>query len=240
MFLRYAAFEKSIAKRYAVGTDVVVFTRPDVPTDALLEPGVDWAKLQMEVLVWLCLPGLSIAVLGVELESSARPAVFLQPIATGNVVTVHDRSSWFPMVMTGVSFAVVAAVGCVVIGLTWSSAPWFALPVWAAVLILPISVLRTMRKAWGEGTYDLTIDSDKGIVTLPGGLLTQRDTFNIAAIEAVVLRPPRHRDGVNWFQVAILTKFEHTVFRIPDAADAQTFATWLANQLCVPLRESDN
>lgn len=226
----------AIAKRYPVGSIVTVYYRPGIPSDSLLEPGLDWHKLNVESLLWLCLVGFIIGSSAAVTESSLDPPMFLRPITDGRVVTVHTESQWGSLAMAGLSLSVLGFGGGILVAVTWADAKWLAIPVWLAVLLLPPFFYRAFRENWEQGLYDLTIDFEKGTVTLPGAALTLRKTLKIADIKRIVVRPAR---GKQPLQRVVVVQLEYPLLWVGGGEDGKAFDDWLAAQLGIPVIVDD-
>lgn len=220
------------AKRYPVGSIITVYYRPGIPVDSLLEPGLDWHKLNVEALLWLGLLGLLIGPAAAVTESSLHLPMFLRPIMVGRLITVHTESLWGSLAMAGLALAVLAFGGGILVAVTWTHAKWLAIPVWLAVLLLPPFFYRAFRDNWEQGLYDLTIDFEKGTMTLPGATLTPRKTLKIADLKRIVVRPARQRQPV---QHVIVAQFEYPILWIGEGEDGKAFDDWLSRQLRVPV-----
>lgn len=232
VFPEMPSLVQSVVKRYPIGSEVAVFHRPGVPSDSLLEPGLDWVKLQVELLFWLCLPGFAIALVAMVMESAIHPPMFLRPITIGRVIIVHTESQWGSLGMASLSLAVLSFVGGIVVGVTSTDAKWLAIPVWLAVLLLPLFFYRAFRENWEQGLYDLTIDFEKGTITLPGAAVTPRKTLKIADLKRIVVRPARQRQPV---QHVIVAQFEYPILWIGGGEDGKAFDDWLSGQLGIPV-----
>ncbi len=239
--LRYDTFpmildsEHSTARRYPIGSEVTVFYRPGTPSDALLEPGVDWGKLNTEVLLLLCLQGFVVAFAAIVMDAGLLPPIFLQPIITDRTVSVHSQSEWGTWAMSGLSLSIVSVGGGIIVGLTWSSTTWLAIPVWLSVLIIPVHFYCVYRDCWKRGIYDLTIDFEKGTLTLPGGMLTPQTTLNVADLTKIVVRPAGRPNGPLCTQRLIVARFEYPLLWIGYGAAANEFVDWLSSQLKLPI-----
>ncbi len=232
-------WERSVAKRYPVGSEVTVFYRPGVPSVALLEPGVDWGKLNAELLLWLCLPGFAICLVAIILDEVIYPPVYLQPITVDGTVSVHAQSKWIALAMSGIGLSVIAVGGGIMVWFTWASASWLAIPIWLAVFVLPVHFHRAFRESWEQGTYDLTIDFEKGTLTLPGAMLTPRTTLKLADLKQIIVRPANLRAGRKCTQCVVVARFEYLLLWIGGHGDENAFCKWLAGQLAIPVTVDD-
>lgn len=225
--------DELLIARYPVGREITVFTNPDDPRDSILEAGVDWGKVQTQLLLWLTLPAIAIAIAGRILDTQTKPPIFLRPTKVGNTVTVCTTSPRVAVIRAAIILACTAVGGAIFIAMTWSQEPWMAILAWLGTAVVPLDVYFALRKAWMKGRFDLTINFEAGTLILPGSLLIERDELRIADIQQIyMLREMIHRQPIS---PVIVARFEWPLTSIGSSQDANTFATWLAEQLNVPL-----
>lgn len=224
------AWERTIIDRYPVGAEVTVFMDPSAPQNSLLEPGLDWGKLQAELLFWLALPGLCITLL------ASLNDELPQPTTEGSIVTAPGRSRWFALIAAGCCFMLVAPASGGVVGLTWSTFPWLAPMIWLTVIFVPFWIYRSVESARRQGRYNLTIDLAEGILTLPGAFLVPRHSIRLVDITGVYLLPANRWKGVKAYRPVIVAGSEYPVLDFEVAQPAETFTEWLADQLHVPIK----
>lgn len=224
------AWERTIIDRYPVGTEVTVCADPRAPQNSLLEPGLNWGKLQAELLFWLALPGICITLLA-SLNNELP-----QPMTEGSIVTAPGRSRWFALIAAGCCSMLIAPAGGMVVGMTWSEIPWLAPLVWLTVIGVPFWIYQSIESARRQGLYNLTIDFAQGILTLPGTFLVSRHSIKLSDIIAVYLLPANRWKGINAYRPMIVAGSEYPVLDFGVARQAEEFTVWLANQLHVPMR----
>lgn len=227
-------WDELLIAQYPVGREVTVFTNPENPQDAVLEAGVDWGKVQTQVLLWFILPAIAIAIAGRILDAQTKPPIFLRPTKIGNTVTVRTMSPRVAIIRAAIILACTAVGGAIFIAMTWSREPWMALLAWFGVTAIPLDVYFSLRRAWKDGRFDLTINFDAGTLTLPGSLLIERDELKIEDVRRIYMLPEITNRSEPMCPV-VVAKYEWPLKSIGSNPDSKTFAVWLAEQLNVPL-----